>query len=196
MVIVGKCSPYGDPIIGTILLLLLAILGQVHGFQSSVLRISSLPSLVSSSASSRRMGTSLKAASTPVARPNSAAIGAATEKVHMHILAFYAVYLISLLWLSGVGADQWLAVASRSQEDLVGLLGRIWRVRYCCHSSRPKSLLNTFVCRSNIDAGQDAKSYEYNMNTFLNEVKSAAVSPFQFQSFHKAIRQPLDYYTW
>jgi hypothetical protein len=52
------------------------------------------------------------------------------------------------------------------------------------------------VCRSNIAAGQDAKTFEFNVNTFLNEVKSAALDPFKFQPFHQSVRQPLDYYTW
>lgn len=55
-----------------------------------------------------------------------------------------------------------------------------------------------FPCfvRSSMEAGQDAQTFQHNIQTFITSVQSSIKQPYQFSPYHPAVRAPVDYYTW
>ena len=49
---------------------------------------------------------------------------------------------------------------------------------------------------SNIASKYTASKYKFNLLTFLKSIQESFKSPYKFQPYHKAIREPLDYYSW
>lgn len=49
---------------------------------------------------------------------------------------------------------------------------------------------------SNLEANEPAESFKFNMGTFLKQIGVALENPYKFSAFHKAIREPFDYYKW
>lgn len=49
---------------------------------------------------------------------------------------------------------------------------------------------------SSIEANETPDKFKYNLLTLLKLVQEALQNPYQFQPFHTAIREPLDYYKW
>jgi glycerol-3-phosphate O-acyltransferase len=49
---------------------------------------------------------------------------------------------------------------------------------------------------SNLQANEPPEQFKENTFTFLKSVQQALKAPHQFEAFHKAIREPFDYYKW
>ena len=49
---------------------------------------------------------------------------------------------------------------------------------------------------SNLQANEPPERFKENTFTFLKSVQQALKSPYKFEAFHKAIREPFDYYKW
>ena len=46
------------------------------------------------------------------------------------------------------------------------------------------------------DADETPEQYQYFVTTLLKFVQESLKSPFKFEPFHEAIREPFDYYEW
>ena len=61
------------------------------------------------------------------------------------------------------------------------------------------SVLSQFMeeyADSNLQANEPPDRFKENTFTFLKSVQQALAAPHKFEPFHKAIREPFDYYTW
>lgn len=49
---------------------------------------------------------------------------------------------------------------------------------------------------SNIEAHIDPDTFQFNVLTMLKNVQESMDNPLKFEAFHKAVREPFDFYTW